>query len=351
MNEFIFNGQASGAVATRLLANDFNVHCLRPYIGQDGRTYITTNVGGKLRGVPTNNAIATLRKDDWKQLDLAIVKAAMPRLKAVADLRSMGLTYNVPNGMGKTILETERMSDVNDATISMDGLREGADDRPHFDLLTLPLPIIHKDFSFSARQIAASRSGGTPLDTSMAEASGRKVAEEAEKLLLGVSSSYSYGGGVIYGYTNFPSRITKTITSPVASGWTGQTLLTEILDMRALSVAKYHYGPWMMYTAPNWSQYLDTDFSTSKGSNTVRERIQKVDGITDIRTLDYLEDYDIVMVQMTTDIVREVIGMDITTLQWETNGGMLVHYKVMAILVPQLRADFNSNTGIVHGGV
>jgi hypothetical protein len=30
---------------------------------------------------------------------------------------------------------------------------------------------------------------------------------------------------------------------------------------------------------------------------------------------------------------------------------MELNFKVMAILVPQLRADFNSNTGIVHAVV
>ena len=68
--------------------------------------------------------------------------------------------------------------------------------------------------------------------------------------------------------------------------------------------------------------------------------------------MDYLDPtgaaYVMVMVQMTTDVVREVVGMDITTVQWETKGGMQLNFKVMAILVPQLRADQNGNTGIVH---
>jgi hypothetical protein len=28
---------------------------------------------------------------------------------------------------------------------------------------------------------------------------------------------------------------------------------------------------------------------------------------------------------------------------------MRIHFKVMAIMVPQLRADMNGNTGLVHG--
>ncbi len=40
--------------------------------------------------------------------------------------------------------------------------------------------------------------------------------------------------------------------------------------------------------------------------------------------------------------------MDITTVQWESVGGMRLNFKVMAIQVPQLRADHYGNCGILH---
>jgi len=349
MNDFIMNGSAHGGVATRILQSGGNIQALRPYVGKDGRTYITTNSGGELKAVPVHNVEASLRKDDWKVLDKAIIKAAQPRLKFVGDLRARGLTYNVPNGMAKTILETENVGDINDAITSMDGIRQGANDRPIFDLVTLPLPIIHKDFSFSARQIAASRNGGSPLDTTMAELAARKVAESVEKLALGVSSTYTYGGGTIYGLTNYTNRTTRTITAPTASGWTGATLLGEVLSMRQDAQDDYYYGPYHVYISSNWDKYLDNDYSTAYPNLSVRDRLKMIEGINGVTTLDYLENFDIVLVQMTTDVIREVIGMDITTLQWETQGGMLFNFKVMAILVPQIRADQNSRCGVVHG--
>jgi len=334
------------------MASNFDVNALRPFIGDDGNHYITVNdrsTKSGLRAVPVGNTTATLRKDDWKLLDEAIVKAAKPRLRAVADLRSRGLQFTIPNGMGKTVFETETQSDISDALTSMDGLRESKGDRPVFELGSLPLPIIHKDFSYSARQLMASRNGGSPLDTSTAELAARKVSEEAEKLLLGVSSSFTYGGGTIYGYTNFPSRITAVLTAPTAVGWTPATTVAEVLGMRSDSQGKYHYGPWVLYSSPNWDEYMDADYSTSKGDNTLRERLKGIEMIEDVRTLDYLTDFDLVLVQMTSDVAREIVGMDINTVQWETNGGLQLNYKVMAILVPQLRADQNGNTGIVHG--
>jgi uncharacterized linocin/CFP29 family protein len=347
--DFILNGQATGDVASRLLAHNMDPNCLRPYLGNDGRSYITVIQNGKPEAVPLLNTTATLRKDDWKILDEAIVKAAKPRLRAVADIRAAGLTYTIPNGMGKTVLETETASDISDAVVSMDGLRESTSDRPHFELSNLPLPIIHKDFNYSLRQIAASRNGGSPLDTTTAELAGRKVAEMAEKLLLGVQTGITYGGGTIYGLTNYTNRQTKVMTLPTAGGWTAATTLAEVLSMKYLSQAAYHYGPWMLYCSPAWDQYMDNDYVTTAPQNTLRTRLKLIDGIQDVRTLDYLTGYTILLVQMTSDTVREVIGMDISTVQWESKGGMQVNFKVMAIMVPQVRCDQDSNCGIIHG--
>ena len=350
--DYLLNGQAHGSVAEVLMATNFDVGALRPYIGADGRAYRTITVNGKPTAVPlTGNATATLRKDDWKLLDDAIVKAAKPRLRAVADLRAAGLQFVIPNGFGKTVLETETQSDISAAIVSMDGLRQSERDRPVFELTNLPLPIIHKDFDFSARQVQTSRNGGSPIDTTTAELAGRRVAEMAEQLLIGSAGSYAYGGGTLYGYTNYTGRITRTITSPAAGGWTGASALADVLAMRQDSIDEYHYGPWMLYCSPNWGIYMDNDYSTAKGDNTLRDRLKAIEGIQDVRTLDYLTGYDLVLVQMTPDVARMVIGMDITTLQWETKGGMQLNFKVMAIMVPQIREDQNGNTGIVHGSV
>lgn len=349
--DFILNGQASGDVASTLMMHNFDANCLRPYIGEDGQSYMTVNQSGVLQAVPMHNAHATLRKDDWKLLDDAVVMAAKPRLKAVADLRGRGLEFVIPNGMGKTVLETETESDISDAIVSMDGLRESKRDRPEFELSNLPLPIIHKDFSFSARQVMASRNGGSPLDTTTAELAARRVAEQAEKLLLGTYGTYAFGGGTIYGYTNHTSRLTKTMTAPTAGGWTAATTVSEVLAMRLQAQQAYHYGPYMLYCSLPWDTYLDDDYSTAKGDNTLRERLMKINGIVDVITLDYLSSsaYVMVLVQLTSDTVREVVGMDVTTVQWESKGGMQLNFKVMAIMVPQLRADFNGNMGVVHG--
>jgi hypothetical protein len=54
-------------------------------------------------------------------------------------------------------------------------------------------------------------------------------------------------------------------------------------------------------------------------------------------------------VEMSTETLRAVIGMEIQTVQWESLGGMVKHFKVMCIQVPQLRSDTAGNSGIAHG--
>lgn len=355
---------ASGSVASRLLMNRFDVGSMRPYYLPDGRQFITRHrpvfnrktglMTLKSEAVPVQNANATLLKDEWIVLDTAVMRASVNRLRAVADIRGRGLELTLPNGMSKTVLQSQAQSDISGASISMTGIARSKGDRPLYDLTSLPLPIIHKDFQFPARELAVSRNGSMPLDTSTAELAARRVAEGAEQLLLGTAGSYAYGGGTVYGFTNYPNRITKVLSSPLASGWIPKNTFQDVLDMRQSAANALHRGPFVLYVSQRWDEYLDLDYNSdaANASNvTLRERIARISNIDDIVTVDFLHGYDMVLVQMTSDVVREVVGMDVTTVQWETEGGMQVNFKVMAILVPQMRKDFNGLTGIVHGSV
>jgi uncharacterized linocin/CFP29 family protein len=352
--DYVLNGQAFGGVAQTLLANGFDIAALRPYIGKDGRSYITRNQkqnDGTIKPCAslTRND-ATLLRYEWKQIDTAVMRAARLRLRVVADLRQRGLVYTIPNGMGKTVLESARVGFITPATVSMDPARKSEGDAPDFDFINLPLPVIHKDFYFTARQLEVSRNGSMPLDTTMIEMAGRVVAEEAEKLVIGSSAfnGFSYGGGTIYGYTTFPERETVTMTSPVHTSWTPALFIAQVLAMRQKLVENKRLGPYVLYVSPSWGQYFDIDYN-SFGQRTLRERLSAVGDIQAVLTADYLEGYQAILVEMTPEVVREVIGMDITTLQWATNGGMTLNFKVMAIMVPQFRADKEGNVGIAHG--
>ena len=347
MENYILNGAAHGDVATALLAAKMDPGVLRPFIGSNGMPYKTFTVNGKTETVLALNAPASLRKDEWKMLDDAVMDAVYTTpMRMWADLRAQGSVIRIPNGMGKTIYEYQRMTDIGGAITSMDGIRESSADRPHFDLTGIPLPIIHKDFQFSLREIEISRNNGPALDVTMARLSTRKVLEEVEKYTVG-SQTYAFGGYNVYGYTNFPARKTQSITAPSSSNHA--TTLSEVISMRKKLTDKGYNGPYVLYASPAWDLYLDEDYSTSKGDNTLRERILKLEGISGIRTSYWLSGNALVLAQRSPDVAQAVVGMDVTTIQWPSKGGMELNFKVMAIMVPLLRSDINSITGIVHG--
>lgn len=364
-----------GNWANRLLESELDVGALRPYRDKRGNTYISHNYCAgydpktrlpiiKAKPIQTfNDTYATLRVLDWIQLDEAVIRAAKPRLRAAKDLREAGLVYMLPNGIAKTVMQFQQQSDITGATISMDALRASESDRPVFSLVNFPIPIIHKDFQYPLRQLLASRTGYSPLDTTTAELAGRRVAEQVEQLTLGCGvnsnfttpgqltgvSSYQWGGGAVYGYMNFPNRITYTIFQPTVAGWTPQATVDDILNMKKLSQQAFHTGPWMCYAGLYWDPYFDDDYKPTYNDTTLRQRLREIDGIIDVRTVDYIPDQSLLLVQQTTDVARMVIGMDVTTVQWETHGGMQLNFKVMCVMVPQLRTDFYGNTGVVHG--
>jgi len=369
------SGSSAPDVAGKLMQFNMDPGALRPFASDDPRdpyTYLTLNEtqpDGSVKPVtrikdgppvfnhPVANAyasdlgISTLRVREWIQLDQAVLEAARPELGFVNMLRSRGLEYSIPNGMGRTVLQYQAQTAPGVAGLSMDGLKRVKNDRPLYDLRSLPLPIAHEDFSFPIREIMQSRNNNTPLDLTMAKDSAIRVAELIERLALGTYGTYTYGGGVVYGLTNLPQRLTYTIANPTGGSWTPAQTLLDVQAMKQASMNDFHMGPWVLLCSFEWEQYLDGDFSAAYPNMTLRDRLKKINKIQDVVVLDFLTDYQMILVEMKDRTIREVIGMDLTTLQWPSEGGMEINFKIMAIMVPQPRYDYYENVGIVHGSV
>jgi len=189
-----------------------------------------------------------------------------------------------------------------------------------------------------------------PLDPGMAELATIKVAEEIEIMTVGSENPFSYGGGTIYGFLNFPQRSLKTDMT-IPTGTNGDATIADVLALRQMLIDNRHFGPYMLYVNSQWSQYLDTDYSTTKQSPTLRQRILALPDIQDIRTLDFLPhtNFHMVLWEQKAMTARAVVGLEAQTVQWESMGGLMKHYKVMAINVPQLRPDTAGFSGIAHG--
>ena len=386
--DYVQNGQAFGPVGSVLQGVRFAPHLLRPYIEDDpnsplrGRPCVAepkvvyNNATSKYethfhsrrisdlqaQGInsPVFNA-TTLTKAAWINLDANIVKATRLRLIVWSDLMA-AVPLSIP-GMSKMTHEYQAMSDPGSAVVDMTGVSDGQGDRPQFQLRSVPLPITHSDFSFSEREIALSRNGGAPLDTTMGEAAGRRVAETVEKTAIGTVAGVTYGTestgtfahqgtSTVYGMTNYTYRVTKTdVTTPL--GTNPEATVADILEMRETMRTNGFFGPYVVYHSTPYDRYLDDDYFRTGGTavtRTLRERVESIEGISALKRVDYLlTGYVLVMIQMTTDVVQAINGMDVTTVQWEGKGGLEKHFKVMAIHVPLFKAPYNTTSGIIHG--
>lgn len=346
--EYIHQGQGYGSVAAALIANNFNPSVMRPFI--DPRTnlsYVNMVVNGKEQAVMQHLATATLLRDQWKEIDRVVQRVPRNRIRVVADLRADRLTRALPNAMGKTVLLSQTMGDITPARVSMDPIAESDADRPEFGEVGLPIPVIHKDFFFTARQIAVAAQQGIPLDTTEVEEATVKCVEEADAMALGTSTGMVYAGYTVYGLKSHPNRITKALTAPTAAGWTPDVFLTEVLEMVQSLINIKYYGPYRLYLSPGWTIYLGSDYSAAVPGVTLGERVRKV--VDSVETVDQLTGFEALLYQRTRSVIELVEGMDFRAVQWETHGGMRINFKILGIVVPRVRADHKGNTGIVHG--
>ena len=334
-----------GDLASRLMANGGDPNAMRPYINDKGQPSVTVIRNGKPVMMPVANAV--LRKDEWKQLDEVVLKISQERLGAVSAVEGRGLTFNVNNGMGTTVLEYEDLSDMTPATTSMDGVSRSDADRPEYDIKFLPLPITHKDFGFNLRVLEASRTRGDTLDTTAVEQATRQVMESIESMLITGLSAFTFGGGTIRGYLDVTTsnEVALTLNWDDASK-TGAQIVQDVVNMKQAAIDAKHFGPFDLNIPTAYETVLDKDY-VSGYPKTIRERISEIANIENITVLDKLTANNVVLVQMTSDVVRIVNGMGITVVEWDTNGGLRKNFKVMAIKVPQLRADQDGNSGIV----
>lgn len=378
--DFILNGQGHGEVGTALGQYRFDPGLRRIYIGDDGHDTVTVNTGRRqwddkkaqmvpiyeevrvrdLRdaGVPVLNA-TPMRKDDYIRFDRRVVEIARENMRAWSDLAAKNRVGGF-DGMSKLMIEHETVNDPGEAVVDMYGTSMARNFETRYQLEGIPLPITHAQFQIEERKLIISRASGTPLSTVNAERAARRVAESIEQTLIGTRTGLIYGASSeysrtaqVYGYTNYPDRVTKTdMNAPTGSN--GDVIVADFLELREAMYAANFKGPFMVYTSTDWDQFLDTDFK-DESEQTLRQRLKSIEGIQDIRRLDFLRSstnpFTVLMIQMTSDVAEAVVGMDITTMQWESFGGMMQNFRVLAIMVPRLFSDQEGNCGIGHGTI
>jgi uncharacterized linocin/CFP29 family protein len=319
-----------------LLAGGLDVKALRPSVTNAGQ--VVGNAG-------------VLRVDEWKRYDRAVVPAARSMLSAVGDLMALGL-FDEFNGMASSVVAWDAIADMGDARLTLDPTADNEEDDIQHTPGYMPLPIAHKGFSIGVRELNMSRNTGVPLSTSSAESAAYVVAKKIEQTLVNGASSFTAGGGTIYGYLDFPQATTVSLSN---GAWDLSASATEakadVLNAIQASRDNGFHGPWHLYHPMSWSKALDDDYTGSTAvpitSKTLRNRLLEIDGLTKVKGLDVITVDKAVLVNMSPNTVKLQVGLQPTTVQWDEMGGMRTRFMVMSMMVPTLRSAANGNSGII----
>ena len=284
-----------------------------------------------------------------KRYDSKLVEVARQRLTIVEDLRAAGLV--VPMSFGTTETAWERVSDVIEAEVNMDG--------QHCRLPKTALPMTKK--------VSADSCVHAELVTGYA--SNRSIAHHWQS-----TSDGNYVGGGTVGCS--PHRIscvqwycgvhlqrqagiwldelpTTATRLPSRVAWTaagGATIKADTINLLKAAYADNMHGPFNLYVANDIYANIQDDFSTEKGDRTHAERIMAFNDISAVKAADKLPSGNVVLVQMTDSVIDLAVGQDIANVQWNVDP-MSTEYMVYAAMAPRIKSDREGRCGIVHGTV
>lgn len=323
-----FNGSASSASVTRFSAADIPLHAFDSN-GQINLSELRTNT--------------TLRKDEWKQIDETVLDVARQRLNGVADLQAAGLVHTI-NDIGTTISEYERQTDLTDANVDMMGVTQGEEDRLTFDLIGIPIPLVYKDFRLNLRTLSASRSRGSNIDTLTASVASRKVSDKLESILFNGDTGITLNSAVLQGYTTHDDRNTGS-----GSDWgTITNIYPDVNSMISDAETDNYYGPYWLYVAKTQFGQMRAIHTDGSGESAFERVRRGLVALQAVKPADVLTDGSAVLVQASREVVDLAVALNISTVQWETQGGFLNHFRVWAVMAPRIKSDSNSASGVVH---
>ena len=296
-------------------------------------------------------ANATLERDEWETLTDRMVSTYEETLVGIQDLRSAGLTRNVSLA---TIVDLwQERSAMTDAEVSMDGEAASEEDRSTYETTGVPVPIVHKDFRIPERELRASRKMGNDLRGDDIFAATRSVTEMLEYLLFnGWESSVGTGRGEtyqLYGYTNVP---TNTDVPGAGDFSTASNIRPTIIDtIDAFDANERTAGNFAFYfSPPQWRELRSAVDPDGDGNMNLRQRLSEefAQEIGAFRRAPFLDDGEAVAVDLSMDVVELAEAEDVQTIEWQSGSGMTNHFKVMAALAPEIKADPEDNSGVVH---
>ena len=286
---------------------------------------------------------ATLLREQWLEIDNLWLRVAEQYMGAVMDLTSRGLTQTIPS-LGVAASQYAAIGRMEAVSTDMRASAAGNNQRLSVTPHLVPLPFAFEDYEFDITELeAVQRLGGT-LETAYAEEAQRSVAETFESWLINGAPAFSVDGNTIYGYRTHPNRVIDTGLT-----WgTPDNIYTTILAMYTDMLTRNRPGPYGLYMNVLQFGQMHAEEGVDRAWNVYRRIVESFPQIVSIKPSFAMPVGEVVLVELQRRTVDLAIKMDPANVPWEIMGGLAQHVRVIGSIVPRLKTDGATQTGVVH---
>jgi len=295
------------------------------------------------------NADGTLRHEDHRRIMEKLVTVRRLNLNGIKDLFAAGLTSS--ESIGTTLVGRESIDEFRAAKTSMNPVA-GDNNQIDFLLKYVPLPINHSGWRIPFRQIGFPYKQSTGMTESV-----RQVNEATENMLFNGNSDIVVDiNGVkaeIKGYTTTSFRQTLAISDWTDLATNREKIVDETLEMVSLAFREASVSDansMILYVGKAIWTNMQADYTLQKGDKTLKQRIEDIAEIKEVKYADKLRDIEVLLVEMSDATIELAVAARTTTVPVRRTSDVddqaFFTYNSM---VPIIKEDRNGKTGIVHG--
>ena len=293
-----------------------------------------------------------LKREAMTLIDDLTVNVGTDRLALVKLLIERSLTTPIADAFGVTDIEHTRVSRKGNARETMDPNSEPSFSKEDNTQVKTPVYFTMDDTSLGAREIAAANRGEN-FSTSNISQSIRAVNERVEDSSLNGSSIVSAGGSAP-GVVNAPNKATTNFVdseSWTAAGHDGEDILADVIAMFAALEANKRHGPYCLLIPSTYRNELNKDFKANSDKTTLTrlEELVAADEQLLVKAADLLPVDTVVLVQLTEDVIDLAVGMETTTVSWQSLNTWTTFFVAMAIMITRVKDDAEGKSGVCVG--
>lgn len=342
---------------TQVQVNREFLEDLSPFALQQINDYRNDKTNARQYAVKANQS---LPDRSWRTVDSTILETQDDVFTLVSDLRQAGLVTE------RDIMTKHDtwplVDDEGEADIAMTPEVATDEGALVFGDDGVPIPVIYDEFSLGFREGPSPESGETPgaiqqgLDTLGVSTTTRRVNEKVEEMFLdGWNQTINWGGDgfTLYGLTTHPQINTATFsedwrTTTEASD--GTVLRDDMRRARGIIKNDNNYAPggsgYWVYMGTGLYDTLDDADPEGDGNTSVRQRINNLANIAQIRELDYLGDHEMLMFRPTEDVIDVGVALETQSVMWDDP--FRDNWAVLSSIYPRVKTTATGQNGIVY---